>query len=273
MSRIGIEFLCVFGMPPVDLVNLTADLGCGYITTVLDQGSRNPYNYSRWSLRDAAYRRETIKALKDRNIAISLGEGLMISPDKDVRDHAADLDIMAELGVIRVNTLSLDSDMGRSFDQFAVFAEMADQRGLKSSVEFCPLFTIRDLVAGLAAVRHVNLPSFQLCVDTMHFCRTGGKPADIAVLDPKLIGHVQLCDAPAESTQNSYMDEAMYERMVPGTGEFPLAEVLKVLPADIVIGLEVPQRSLAEAGVGARERVQKCVDGARALLQRAGKPA
>ena len=33
MDRLGIEMLSVFGMPPIEFVHLTADLGCRYITT------------------------------------------------------------------------------------------------------------------------------------------------------------------------------------------------------------------------------------------------
>ena len=35
MDRLGIEMLSVFGMPPIEYVNLTAELGCRYITTGL----------------------------------------------------------------------------------------------------------------------------------------------------------------------------------------------------------------------------------------------
>jgi hypothetical protein len=31
MNRIGIERLCVFGMPPVEFVTLAADLGCSFV--------------------------------------------------------------------------------------------------------------------------------------------------------------------------------------------------------------------------------------------------
>jgi hypothetical protein len=57
------------------------------------------------------------------------------------------------------------------------------------------------------------------------------------------------------------------DRMVPGEGEFPLREILAVLPPDLVIGLEVPMLSRAEAGEATRERARRCVQGARALLQ------
>jgi hypothetical protein len=60
----------------------------------------------------------------------------------------------------------------------------------------------------------------------------------------------------------------MYERMVPGTGGLPLPEVLAALPGDVVIGLEVPLRSQAQAGVGPHRRLGRCVDAARELLAR-----
>jgi sugar phosphate isomerase/epimerase len=93
--------------------------------------------------------------------------------------------------------------------------------------------------------------------------------ADIAALDPDLIGYVQLCDAPSMSKFGSYMEEALHERLAPGDGELPLLEFLRVLPRQVIVSLEVPQRSLSEAGVGPLQRVGKCVDAARTLLVRA----
>jgi sugar phosphate isomerase/epimerase len=63
-----------------------------------------------------------------------------------------------------------------------------------------------------------------------------------------------------------YAEEAMYERMAPGEGELPLADMLAALPDDRVVGLEIPMRSRAEAGVSAYDRLLPCVNTARALL-------
>jgi hypothetical protein len=60
----------------------------------------------------------------------------------------------------------------------------------------------------------------------------------------------------------------MYHRLVSGAGELPRAETLAALPSDRVVGLEVPMRSLAEAGVSAYDRIRPCVEAARALLAR-----
>jgi hypothetical protein len=54
--------------------------------------------------------------------------------------------------------------------------------------------------------------------------------------------------------------------MAPGEGELPLHDILAMLPRDVVIGLEVPMRSRAEAGEPTQERARRCVQAARALL-------
>jgi hypothetical protein len=50
------------------------------------------------------------------------------------------------------------------------------------------------------------------------------------------------------------------------TGELPLLDLLDAVPRDLVIGLEVPIRSQAQAGLGPHERLSQCVAAARGLL-------
>ncbi len=270
MNNLGIEFISVFGMPPVEFVGLAADLGCRHISGGLQTppGRYNPHGYRPYSLKeDRALRGELVAALKDRGVSISLGEGFAIWPNGNVRQsYAADLDVMSELGIARINSVSFETDRNRSFDQLGVLAEMAEAHGIETMLEFVPTFGIADLPTALAAVRHVDRRNFKILIDTMHVGRSGARAADIAALDPDAIGYVQLCDAPLAPKIPDYLEEAMYERMVPGEGELPLRDILAALPRDRVIGLEVPQRSLAEAGIGPRERMARCVEAARTLL-------
>ena len=270
MAELGIENISVFGLPPVEFVNLAADLGVRCISTGLTQLFYNPHGYPPFSLRDdPALRREMVAAMADRDVAISLGEGFVVRPGADLRDSVRDLDVMHELGVRRINMVTMDPDLARSFDQFAALAEMGAARGFTMTTEFGPALTVGDLATALAAVRHVGRPDFRLLIDTMHFVRSGGRPEELAALDPDLIGYVQLCDAPRAPRFESYMEEAMFERMAPGTGELGLIEVVKALPRDRVFGLEIPLRSQAEAGIGPAERLGPCVAAARDLLVRA----
>ena len=143
---------------------------------------------------------------------------------------------------------------------------MAGAAGVESTVEFCPGLTIGDLPTALTLAKHVGRQNFGLLIDTMHTIRSGSSPADLAAVDPGLIRYVQVCDALLVPTIPSHWEEAMYERMEPGTGELPPLEILSALPRDLVFSLETPMRSKAEAGFGPRERLAPCVEALRDLL-------
>ena len=267
MRDLGIEFISVFGLPPADFVHLAADLGCRYISTALTVLPLKSLGYQAFSLKDdRTLRRELLAAMDERGVGISLGEGMVIAPDADVSGLAADLDVMAELGAAQINTLSFDRDRNRTFDQLATLTEMAAARGMGTTVELAPGATIGDPATLLAAIDHVGRPELRLALDTMHWVRAGLGAAELRELGPERIGYVQLCDTTLKPRLKSYMEEAMYERMAPGDGELPLADILAAVPADVVVGLEIPMRSLAEAGVGPMDRLRPCVAAARELL-------
>ena len=113
-----------------------------------------------------------------------------------------------------------------------------------------PGTVIGDLPTALAAIEHCGA-QLQLCLDTMHWARSGYGAADIDALDPNVIGYVQLSDTTMAPRLDSYLEEAMYERMAPGDGELPLRDILAAVAPDVVVGLEVPMRA---PGRGGRQR-------------------
>jgi sugar phosphate isomerase/epimerase len=225
-----------------------------------------PLGYPPFSLKDPSLRREVLAAMDHRGVAISLGDGFLVMPDAEMQSFATDLDTLAELGVPRINVVSLDPDRGRTFDQFAILTELTAQRGIQTVVEPVPGLTVGDLPTALAARQHVGRPDFGLLIDTMHLVRSGSGAADVATIDPGHIGYGQLNDTTLRPRADNYMEEAMFERMVPGEGELPLRDILSALPSDIVIEIEVPRRSLALEGVSPIERIRPCVEAARRLL-------
>ena len=101
-NRLGIETISAFGMPPVEYVNLAADLGCAHISTGLYPIYINPHGYASFNLReDAVLRRAMNAAMRDRGVSISLAEGLTVKPNIEARDRAAEFDAFADLGVRR----------------------------------------------------------------------------------------------------------------------------------------------------------------------------
>jgi sugar phosphate isomerase/epimerase len=266
MTSLGIGMLSVFALPPVKLIDVAADLGCQYISTVVHGQPLVPLGFRPYSLKDHALRKALLAAMTHRGVTISLGDGFLVLPGAEMRDFSAYLDALAELGVPWIDTVSLDPDLSRTCDQFATLTELAAQRDIQTVVEPVPGLTIADLPTALAAREHVGRPDFRLLIDTMHLVRSGSGAAELAALDREYIGYAQLCDTTLRPRTENYAEEAVFERMVPGDGELPLAEILAALPPDIVLELEIPQRSLALAGVSPVDRLRPCVRAARGLL-------
>jgi sugar phosphate isomerase/epimerase len=267
-ERIAIEFISVLGLNPMAFVQVAADLGCRHIGLAVQPIVTCGAVDARWSLRDdAALRHDLVQALRDANMAISVGEGFIALPQRNILDVEPDLDLMAGLGVGCVNMLSADPDPGRAADQCACFADLASDRGMTALLEFLPGMPAGyDLPSALAVVRKVDKPNFKLMIDTMHLFRSGGGVADVAALDRSAIGYLQLCDVPAVSAYANYADEARYDRLSPGDGALPLRDLLKIIPRDVIVGLEVPMRAKAEAGIDARTRLSAAVQTTRAWL-------
>jgi sugar phosphate isomerase/epimerase len=266
MNPLGIECLSTFGLHPVALIRLTGDLGCSHVTLSMGRPANRLPMYPEVSFRDdPALQREMVAALRDSGVRIGMMEGFAISPDNRAEDLARDLDMAAGLGAAAICTVSLERDLARTHAEFARLTEMAATRGLVTTTEV-GAGVLRRLDKAVAALVAVANPAFKLLIDTMHFFRFGATVGDFAALDPAAIGHIQLNDVPMPAVIDNYMEEALYERRAPGDGDLPLREFLRHVPSGVVVGLEVPIRSEAEAGIGPRERLARCVAQARALM-------
>ncbi|RYH13966.1 MAG: hypothetical protein EON57_01185 [Alphaproteobacteria bacterium] len=184
----------------------------------------------------------------------------------NVRDLLARQD--AAGGMPWVNTTATD-EWNRCVDEIGVLAEMAAEYGQTLTVEAVATFTIGTLPEALNVVGTIAKPNFKLLIDTMHVARTGGAGL-LATIDPTLIDYVQICDAPlGMPSPEVYMDEALHQRMIPGEGELPLVDMMRSIPPDIVVSMEVPLRSLREAGLSDLERTRLCAAGTLKVLEAA----
>lgn len=267
MNRIGVDYITLMGISPQGMIAAAADAGCRNISLILSRPDYNPDGYPWFSLiDDAALRRETVACLRDRDVSIALVDGFAVYPDRPVENHRQAFEILAELGVRRVNTVSFDDDWSRMIDKTAQIVAMAREYDVTVTIESCPMLAVKTLAQALEVISAVNLPNFKLLIDTMHIVRSG-ESEDIARLDPMLIDYVQISDGPISVPDPlNYMNEAMNERMVPGTGEMPLVEMIRAIRRDVVVSIEVPMRSLKEAGLSEVERIRLAVEGARRVV-------
>jgi len=270
MRNLGIEMLTTLGMPPVEYVKLAGELGCGEVSTGLTGLPLSMFGlddvfYPEWSLADdPSLRREMIAAMRDCGVTIGLGEGFRAHADEDVAGQIPSLDLMAELGALRINAIGLDPDRSRCFDQLAKLSDLVTERGMVFTVEFCPGFSVGTFGDVMELIGQIGAERCHVLLDTMHFCQTGGTIEQLTAVEPGTIGYIQLADSPADVPEADYMNVAMFERCVPGMGELPIKELIAALPADVTISVEVPNIA-AMRGTGPHNHAAQCVAAAREL--------
>lgn len=265
-DRLGIELLTVIGMPPVEHVILAAELGCGHVSMALTPVPWQPDYFDAWSLRDdVTLRRDMKVAMRESGVRISHAEGFAVRPEVEAGDYARDLDILMELDAMAINSVCLEPDRVRALEQFSTLADLAAEREIGFTIEFCPPTEVKSLSDGLAIIHDLERQDVRLVIDAMHFFRSGGTLASLESVDPDLIGYVQLCDVPLTSTDD-YVREACFERCIPGKGELPLDGFIEQMPADVLVGLEIPARSEATGQAQLEAFVARAVNAGRQLF-------
>ncbi len=120
--------------------------------------------------------------------------------------------------------LNLDRDIGG----FAKLCDDAAEHGLRIALEFVPWSKIPDLKTALQVINGAGRANGGLVVDNWHHFRSGGTLEGLRRIPPDKVYTVQISDDPLVSP-HSLVDEAMYHRQLPGSGEFDVAGFLRVL--------------------------------------------
>jgi sugar phosphate isomerase/epimerase len=115
-------------------------------------------------------------------------------------------------------------------------------------------------------------PNAGVMIDTLHFSRSGCDPVRITELPPALFHFIQIADAPAlaPTTVEGLIHTAREARLMPGEGGLDLSAILRALPADLPISIEIPNAALA-AQIPDLQRVRAALDATRVLLQNSGR--
>jgi sugar phosphate isomerase/epimerase len=259
MHPLGIHHITAADTDPLTFVGIAAEVGCQEVSLF----TRQPGAQSAFPLVDRAISEPLAAALRDTGIRLANVESFMLLPDTAVADFRDAMELGAEFGARGAVAQVLDPDESRLTDKLHVLCDMAEELGLNVAIEFMALTpawnTLPD-VAGL--VSRMTRANLRIGLDILHLVRSGGTPADVAALDPNLVAYAQLCDGANLTVTSDYVMEASANRLVPGTGVFPLAAFLEALPPGTPLELEVPQ----PAEIPPLERVRQVVASTRRLL-------
>jgi len=209
--------------------------------------------------------RELLPMLRDTGVRVWDVEIVRIDAQTEPQAQLPLMEAAALLGARRLKVVADIEDESRIMDALSRLCELAAPLGLTVDLEYMVFSGVKSLEAALRIVRAAARPNLRVLVDALHWMRAGDSLAGLRAAGSDLLGYVQLCDGPLQGpgTRELLLLEARTRRLSPGAGEFPLADLLRVMPRDCVLSLEVPLPPGCEALAHARQLLQST----RALLQ------
>lgn len=128
-----------------------------------------------------------------------------------------------------VEGLGKQHETASLIDAFGGFADRAQSRGLRVTLEFMPISSIADLRTGWTIVDGASRTNAGLCFDSWHFFRSNPDFGLLAQVPGDKVFEVQLADA-LQALQGSTLTEDLLRfRRLPGEGEFDIAAVTAAL--------------------------------------------
>lgn len=214
-----------------------------------------PDRWSAQSLRDtrAAIAAHDLSVLDVE--VVWIGEG-----GKLTDDHRLVVDAGLELGAANMLVVSAEPDQDRTADALRQLCEWVAPGNIRVALEFLMITAVQSMTDALAVLRKTDHPAAALLIDTIHFQRAGHRPEELEDLEASLLPYTQICDGNADCTGSfeTYLEDAVDLRSCPGEGELPVADIIKALPPDIPLSLEVRSKAY-------RDRFSDATDRATAL--------
>ncbi len=263
---IGLAALTVLELSPPDMVSCAAEAGFTSIGLRLLPPTAEEIQHP--MVGDTPLVRETARRLADTGIPVLDIELFRLKPDTNVEDYRAALETGARLGAREVLLAGNDPDEARLTDRFAQFCEMAHAYGMGANLEPMPWTDVRNFAQGARIVDAAGHGNGGIVIDPIHFDRGGSRAEEIAAVPTVRLRYMQLCDAPAErpTETETLLHQARAERLMPGDGGLDLRGILRAVPPDLPISLEIPMRTLTRT-MPALERTRQMLAKTRRLLE------
>lgn len=266
MNRpISLAALTVLELTPPEMVACAAEAGFSHVGIRLLPATATEPRYD--IVGDTPLLREVEQRLADTGVKVLDVEIFRIKPDTRAADYEAAIATAARLGASELLVAGNDPHEARLIDSFAAFCELADSYGLGVGLEFMPWTDARDLTQAARIVRQAGCDNAGVLIDAFHLSRSRSRIEDIASIAPARLHFMQLCDVPAAipPTLDAILAEARAERRFPGEGGLDLVGLLRAMPPDIPLSIEVPTHTLALT-VGATERARRALAATRRVL-------
>jgi sugar phosphate isomerase/epimerase len=198
---------------------------------------------------------EVRRCLADTGLQVASVMSFWITPETNTADFEPAMDTAAAIGAQSIQAVCHDPDSARARSTFSELCGMAAARKLSVALEFMPYSSVRSLGEARKFLADTAQANAGLCIDALHFYRSGSSAAELATLERSAFALVQFCDAPrAAPSADKLRAEARSGRLYPGDGELPLDQFFDALPAGCLIDIEAP--CAADSGLAPEEKAK-----------------
>jgi sugar phosphate isomerase/epimerase len=265
---LSLSYYTVPELDPPEMIEVAAGCGCRHVGLRLlaSQPGRDMLPI----MEEGELRRAARQRLRDTGLTVLDANTARLTPTTDVADFRAFFEVAAELGARHALATGDDPDEGRLVDRLTALCEMASAYEMSVQLEFVPWLSICDLAAAAKMVERVGRANLGIALDALHFDRSGSTLDGVAAVPAERFAYMHFCDAPAvwSSDKAALLHTAVKERLFPGEGGIDLVGLLRAMPADIPLALEIPTETLARRKA-ARDRVALAVAATRRVVEKA----
>jgi sugar phosphate isomerase/epimerase len=270
MTRaLSLAALTVLELTPPEMVTCAAEAGFSHVGIRLLPATPTEPQYD--LIGDTPMLREVEHRLAGTGLKVLDVEIFRLKPETRVADSEAAIATAARLGAAELLVAGNDPNEARLIDNFAAFCALAGRYGLGAGLEFMPWTDAKDLPQAARIVERCGQANAGVLIDPFHLSRSRSRIADIATIPPSRLRIMQFCDVPAAipEAMDAILAEARAERLFPGEGELDLLALLRAVPRNIPLSVEVPSHTLART-VGATERARRALAATMRVLGQLG---
>ena len=232
---IGLAALTVLELPHHEQVSVAAQAGYSHVGLRLRPVTNQPWLYP--------IDLPQIKArLAETGVKVLDVEVFRLGVDTDVSEFEPVMAMAAEVGAQHLLVHGADANEARMADTFGRFCDLAARHELVADLEPMPWVEVSTIAKTLAVLRAAGRNNSALLVDAIHFFRAGDRPEDLAKVPRPSLRYAQFCDARAEkpADMQEIIRQARSDRLMPGEGGLDLLALLRVMPDDLPLSLEIP---------------------------------
>lgn len=268
MTQYSLAQLTFVEASPPELIRLAGSTGYDYVGLRLLEVTGG----DAWPLAsDAKLLRETKEALAAFGVGLLDIELVRLQPETIIADLEPTIAVAAELGARHVLTQAHDSDWARLVHNFGSLCDLLAKYELTADIEFLTWTANRGVTETMQLLQSANRANVGIAVDTLHFHRSDCGFEDLRAVPPEWLHFIQISDGPqvGPDSVEGLIFAARQDRLNPGEGQLDLAGIIRELPSDIIVAIEIPN-SAAAVRITNEERARRALDATKVVVAELG---